>query len=125
MAKQLVGELLVDVTYVVDVVEGPAVWIQGKVTLNANAAAFPHQLLPSNTPEKAAAAAGQTVAVQLCLHGSTGELLDADSSCCPGAFHPVLGSFCPCAAGLLLYAAKQAREPGQGPPILLVSSAPP
>jgi hypothetical protein len=61
------------------------------------------------------------MSVQLCLQGSTGELLDAQSSCCPGGFQAVLGSFCPCVAALLLRAAQQMALPQQAELSPLVS----
>jgi hypothetical protein len=61
------------------------------------------------------------VHVQLCLHATSGELLDADTSCCPGGFQCVLGSFCPHAAALLLAVAKQATLPSEGRAAQLVS----
>ena len=53
-----------------------------------------------------------SVAVEVALDASSGELLDARTSCCPGGFHAVLGSFCPCVGALLLQAAAEARAPG-------------
>jgi hypothetical protein len=74
-----------------------------------NAAAFPHLKPPreQSTP--------QPVSAQLILHPSTGQVLDADTSCCPGGFQPVLGSFCPYLAAALLKVAQQAKAPSQGP----------
>jgi hypothetical protein len=115
----------VDLEAVVEGIPSPCVWVQGKVTLNANAASFPHTDLrqASTADVDHAAAAGQVKSVQLCLHGSTGELLDAHSSCCAGGFQPVLGSFCPCVAALLLRAAQQMAVPEQAARTPLVSIA--
>lgn len=89
--------------------EAAAVCIQAHVsTANLeNAAAFPHLKASSSTQSA-------VVAVRLVLCPSSGQLLDADTSCCPGAFQPVLGSFCPHAAAALLHVAKQAQLPEEG-----------
>jgi hypothetical protein len=44
--------------------------------------------------------------VQLLLDICSGELLDADTSCCPGGYHAARGSFCPGVGALLLAAAQ-------------------
>jgi hypothetical protein len=123
-AKQLVSEQHVQLEAVIKGTPSPCVWVQGRVTLNATAASFPHTGLhqASTADVDQAAAAGQVQSVQLCLHGSTGELLDAHSSCCAGGFQPVLGSFCPCVAALLLRAAQQMVLPEQAALTSLVSS---
>jgi hypothetical protein len=122
-AKQLVSCKDVELAAVVEDRSNFCVWIQGRVTLNASAAAFPHTgLRLANTADVVqAAAAGQVMSVQVCLQGSTGELLDAQSSCCPGGFQAVLGSFCPCVAALLLRAAQQMALPQQAELSPLVS----
>jgi hypothetical protein len=52
--------------------------------------------------------------VQLLLDTRSGELLDADTSCCPGGYHAARGSFCPCVGALLLAAAQlQTLEHGE------------
>lgn len=124
-AKQLVHEEDVVLAAVVEESGSPCVWIQGKVTLNVNAAGFPHtglrQAGTADVDQPAAAAAGQVMSVQVCLHSGTGEVLDADSSCCLGGFQAVLGSFCPCVAALLLRAAQQLALPQQAALSPLVS----
>lgn len=108
-AKQLVFEDAVTVSAYVDDAQIGCVSISGQVSaVSDNAAAFPHLKPPPSS------ATTQCVAVQLILHPSTGQLLDAATSCCPGAFQPVLGSFCPCATALLLKVAKQAQPPSEG-----------
>lgn len=107
-AKQLVAESSVHIsTYAEDTQLG-CVCVSGHVAASENAAAFPHM---RSTPELATP---QPVSVQLALHPSTGQLLDADTSCCLGGFQPVLGSFCPYAVAALLQVAKQAQPPSQG-----------
>jgi hypothetical protein len=114
-AKQLVAEHSVDIyAYVEDAQQGH-VCICGHVAASDNAAAFPHMR------PKSEVASTQGVSVQLCLHPSTGQLLDADTSCCPGGFQSVLGSFCPYAVAALLQVAKQAQAPSQGTAQTLVS----
>jgi hypothetical protein len=52
--------------------------------------------------------------VQLLVDTRSGELLDADTSCCPGGYHAARGSFCPCVGALLLAAAQlQSLEHGE------------
>jgi hypothetical protein len=52
--------------------------------------------------------------VQLLLDIRSGELLDADTSCCPGGYHAARGSLCPCVGALLLAAAQlQSLEHGE------------
>jgi hypothetical protein len=108
-AKQLVAEQAVGTAVlsacVLDAQLG-CVLIQGAFTAtNDNAAAFPHLTRP--TPEL-------PIAAQLCVDAASGEVLDAATSCCPGGFQCVLGSFCPYAAALLLQAAKERRLPTEG-----------
>lgn len=118
--KQLVAEGSVQVSsFTEDAQLGSVCTIDAHVCASENAAAFPHM---RPTPE---AAAPHTVSVRLCLHPSTGQLLDADTSCCPGGFQPVLGSFCPYAVAALLQVAKQAQLPSQGPMQAMVSAGTP
>jgi hypothetical protein len=108
-AKQLVSEGSVAVTGYDDDKSLGCICISGLVTAPTdNAAAFPHLKPPreQSTP--------QPVSAQLILHPSTGHVLDADTSCCPGGFQPVLGSFCPYLAAALLKVAQQAQPPSQG-----------
>lgn len=108
-AKALVAEGSVRLQAALEDEGLPVVVLQGQITaLSADAAAFPHLL---RTSSSSVPGASQPVSVALVLHASSGELLDADCSCCPGGFQPVLGSFCPCAAALLLAAAKAAAPP--------------
>jgi hypothetical protein len=52
--------------------------------------------------------------VQLLVDTRSGELLDADTSCCPGGYHAARGSFCPCVGALLLAAGQlQSLEHGE------------
>lgn len=115
-AKQVVAEGGVELRCFVEDDQLDCVCVQAHVGgSNVNAAAFPHiKPLPDS-------AATQSVAVELFIHSRTGQILDADTSCCPGGFQPVLGSFCPHAAAALLLAAKQARAPASGAVAPLVS----
>jgi hypothetical protein len=73
---------------------------------------------PTNSSKVAAAAhthpfPGQAQ-VQLLVDTRSGELLDADTSCCPGGYHAARGSFCPCVGALLLATAQlQSLEHGE------------
>lgn len=116
-AKQLVAEGAADVISYVEDVELGCVGISGRVSVSDNASAFPHLRPPPTL------APPQSVAVQLVLQQSSGQVLDAATSCCPGGFQPVLGSFCPCTTALLLCVAKQAQPPEKGPIQPLVSSS--
>jgi hypothetical protein len=108
-AKQLVSDGSVEVSsFIEDAQLGSICAIDARICSSENAAAFPHM---KPTPQQAAP---QAVSVRLCLHPSTGQLLDGDTSCCPGGFQPVLGSFCPYAVAALLQVAKQAQVPHQG-----------
>ena len=66
-------------------------------------AQHPHHSAPVTEP-------GRMVVVEVALDASSGEILDARSGCCPGGFHPVLGSFCPCVGALVLSAAAASRS---------------
>jgi hypothetical protein len=116
-AKQLVAEHSVEISAYVEDVQQGHVCISGHVAASDNGAAFPHMRFKSE------AASTQRVSVQLCLHPKTGLLLDADTSCCPGGFQSVLGSFCPYAVAALLQVAKQAQAPSQGTAQTMVSDA--
>lgn len=107
-AKQLVAEHSVDISAYVEDVQQGYVCISSHVAASDNASAFPHMR------PKSEVASTQLLSVQLCLHPSTGQLLDADTSCCPGGFQSMLGSFCPYAVAALLQVAKQAQAPSQG-----------
>lgn len=52
------------------------------------------------------------VSVEVALDTNSGEILDCRSSCCPGGFHVVLGSFCPCVGALLVHSGAVHRSPG-------------
>lgn len=53
------------------------------------------------------------VSVEVAVDAASGEILDCRTSCCPGGFHAVLGSLCPCVSALLLHAAAAAeKSPG-------------
>lgn len=118
-AKQLFSEKAVEVHAVLLDAGNELVYVQGSVTtLNVNAAAFPHCHPPARPT-----AADSAISVQLCLQSKSGQLLDATCSCCPGGANIVLGSICPCAAAVLLTAAKQATPPSAGDLKVLVSSS--
>lgn len=117
-AKQLVADNLVSVNAVAhDAQHAQLVRLSGSITrYNPNTASFPHLLEPyARNPSSEFAASQQPVDVQLILNESTGEVLDATCSCCPGGFQSVLGSFCPCITAVLLDAAKQAVVPSDEP----------
>lgn len=59
----------------------------------------------SQHPHHAPGAQSGLVSAEVSLDAASGQLLDARSSCCPGGFHAVLGSFCPAVTALLLAAA--------------------
>jgi hypothetical protein len=77
--------------------EGGVLTLQGVVHLAPEA--------PITQHAHHAAAPSGPVAVEVALHVSSGEILDARTACCPGGFHSVLGCFCPCVSALLLQAA--------------------
>ena len=52
----------------------------------------------------------QAYAALLKVDSVTGELLDCDTSCCSGGYHPVLANFCPCVAAVLLATCKQQQQ---------------
>lgn len=103
-AKQLVAEGSADVTSFVEDVQLVCCCITAQIAASENAAAFPHRRSEVAAP----------ASVRLVLDPSSGQLLDADTSCCPGGFQPVLGSFCPYALAAFLAVAKQAQAPTQG-----------
>jgi len=96
----------VQVTCIKECTTSSTLCIQGRVTA-------------PTTNSKVAAAAhahpfpGQAQ-VQLLVDTRSGELLDADTSCCPGGYHAARGSFCPCVGALLLAAGQlQSLEHGE------------
>lgn len=118
-AKQLVADHHVGFIKIVpDSQRDQLVHISGHIrALNANTASFPHLLKPyARGPGDSSTVQDRSVSVRLTVLISNGELVDADCSCCPGGFQPVLGSFCPCATAVLLAAAKDAAEPADKSP---------
>lgn len=116
-AKQLVADDLVSVKAVyhdADQHDGAVHVVCDISAFNTSTASFPHLLEPyacgvistSPAPQLAAAA-------HITIDSNTGEVLDANSSCCPGGFQPVLGSLCPCVLAALLTAAKHAAQPSE------------
>jgi hypothetical protein len=57
------------------------------------------------------------------LDSTTGEVVDCDTSCCPGGYNPVLANFCPCVAAVLLASCKQQQQFTSSKPELMVRRA--
>jgi hypothetical protein len=106
----------VEVLYIGECATSSTLCIQGSVAA------------PINSSKVAAAAhthpfPGQAQ-VQLLVDTRSGELLDADTSCCPGGYHAARGSFCPCVGALLLVAAQlQSLEHGEHQELVGTSSS--
>ncbi len=66
-------------------------------------------------PHSHADAAAAVVLVEMVVDAGSGEILDCNTSCCPGGFNAVLGSFCPCATAVYLQACRHEDNTGAQP----------